>query len=150
MSGLIQGDWDFAQPFILPKVVAEEHLDGMRHTNNVVYLSWMEEVAWAHSRALGLSWSDYERLGFGMVARRHELDYLLATYAGDELQLATWILWNDRMSTRRAYQFVRVSDGKTVLRGRTLWVCVDLKEGRVRRMPAEFLEAYTSPLGIQE
>src|SRR3546814_3964932 len=41
----------------------------------------------------------------------------------------------------RRYQIVRASDRKTVLRGQTQWVCVDMKSGRPKRMPPEF-QAY--------
>lgn len=142
--------WDFPDPFLLPMTVGPEHLDVMQHTNNVIYLGWLERVAWAHSEALGLGWTQYEALGHSMVARRHELDYLAPTFLGEQLLLATWIIWNDRLSTRRAYQFLRERDGKTVFRGRSQWVCVDIKEQRVRRMPPEFLAAYTSPHMIEE
>ena len=134
--------WDYPNPHLLPLTVDDQHLDAMRHTNNVVYLAWVEQVAWNHSHQLGLSWEDYVRLGHGMVARRHELDYLAPTVAGDQLLLATWIIAADRLSITRAYQFVRQSDHKTVFRGTTRWVCVDLESGRPRRLPAEFERAY--------
>ncbi len=134
--------WDYAQPFVLQQRVADEHLDAMQHTNNVVYLSWIEMVAWAHSHALGLDFSDYQRLGAGIVARRHEIDYLAPTRRNDEIELATWIIARDRLSLHRAYQFRRRGDGLTVLRARTHWVCVDMQTGRPRRMPEEFIVAY--------
>ncbi len=142
--------WDFPAPHVLKVQVADGHIDLMQHTNNVVYLQWLEAVAWDHSRHLGLDEAAYQRLGHGMVARRHELDYLLPTFLGDDVWLGTWIIASDRLSIRRAYQFVRPADGATVFRGRTQWVCVDIKEGRVRRMPAEFQAAYASPLQIEE
>ena len=114
--------WDFPAPHIMPVTVGTEHIDVMQHTNNVVYLQWLEAVAWDHSRQLGLDEADYTRLGYGMVARRHELNYLLPTFLGENILLGTWILYNDKLSTRRAYQFVRASDGQTVFRGRTHWV----------------------------
>jgi acyl-CoA thioester hydrolase len=135
--------WDVATPFTQAVTVAESDLDRFGHTNNVVYLSWLERVAWAHSLSLGLDFDDYERLGTGCVARRHELEYLLPTFAGDELQLGTWIEACDAKFTMwRAYQIIRASDGKTILRGRTKWVCIDMKSGRIARMPAEFVAAY--------
>ncbi|MDP2229253.1 MAG: thioesterase family protein [Moraxellaceae bacterium] len=143
-------NWDFPSPHLLPVRVEKSHIDIMQHTNNVVYLQWLEAAAWDHSRHLGLDEAAYQRLGHGMVARRHELDYLLPTFLGDDILLATWIMASDRLSIRRAYQFVRPADGQTVFRGRTQWVCVDIKEGRVRRMPAEFQAAYASPLQIKE
>lgn len=143
-------EWDFPDPHILRVTVQPDCIDLMGHTNNVVYLRWLEDIAWDHSRHLGLDEAAYQRLGHGMVARRHELDYLLPTFVGEELWLATWILHSDRLTLRRAYQFLRPADGQTVFRGRTRWVCVDIKEGRVRRMPPEFLAAYRSPLQIEE
>ena len=135
--------WDVPAPFIEPVTVSVEHLDRFGHTNNVQYLRWLEQVAWAHSASLGLGFDDYERLNAGCVARRHELDYLAATFAGDALLLGTWIHECDAKFTMwRAYQIIRVADGKTVLRGRTQWVCIDMKTGRPKRMPAEFVAAY--------
>lgn len=142
--------WDFPQPHILKVQVKPEHIDIMQHTNNVVYLQWLENVAWDHSRHLGLDEAVYQRLGYGMVARRHELDYLQPTFRDQEIWLGTWILHTDRLAIRRAYQFLRPADGVTVFRGRTQWVCVDIKEGRVRRMPPEFQEGYKSPFQIEE
>lgn len=135
--------WDVASPCIETVTVAATDLDGFGHTNNVVYLAWLERVAWKHSQNLGLSLDDYRRLGAGCVARRHELDYLAATFAGDTLHVATWIAECDAKFTMwRAYQIIRAGDGKTVLRGRTQWVCVDMSSGRPRRMPPEFVLAY--------
>lgn len=142
--------WDFPDPHILKVRVLPEYIDVMQHTNNVVYLRWLEDVAWDHSRHLGLDEAAYRRLGYGVVARRHELDYLLPTFLGEEVWLATWIIRSDRLSLHRAYQFLRAADGQTVFRGRTHFVCVDIKEGRVRRMPPEFQAAYKSPLQIEE
>jgi acyl-CoA thioester hydrolase len=56
--------------------------------------------------------------------------------------LATWITALDRLSLHRRYQFVRESDGATLFRGGTHFVCVEIESGRVRRMPAEFTAVY--------
>lgn len=143
MSSATTAAWDMPTPFTESVTVGPEHLDQFGHTNNVVYLQWLERVAWAHSNTLGLSFADYRRLNAGCVARKHELEYLAATFAGDELLLGTWIHENDgRLSMWRRYQIVRLADGKTVLRGQTHWVCVDMRTGKPRRQPPEFLAAY--------
>lgn len=135
--------WDAEPVFAQSIIVSAGDCDRFGHTNNVVYLSWLERVAWAHTESLGLGFSDYERLGCGCVARRHELDYLTPSFAGDELRAATWISENDgRLTMWRNYQIIRLADARTILRGRTQWVCVDLASGRPCRQPAEFLEAY--------
>ncbi len=135
--------WDVLAPFTQSVTVQSSDLDEFGHTNNVVYLSWLEKVAWAHSVSLGLSMADYRRLGCGCVARRHELEYLAPTFQGDELLLGTWVQENDgKLSMWRGYQILRPKDGKNVLRGSTHWVCVDLASGKPRRMPPEFIEGY--------
>ena len=135
--------WKVPSPHIERVVVDESHIDEMGHTNNVVYLGWLEQAAWAHSKKLGFSIDDYRRIGCGVVARKHELEYLLPTFVGDELLIGTWVSGNDgKLSTYRDYQIIRAGDGKTVLTGRTHWVCVDMTTGRARRMPPEFIEGY--------
>lgn len=134
--------WDHAHPYVLHVSVQAQHIDLMRHTNNVVYLQWLEDVAWAHSTALGLGPAEYEALGHGMVVRQHELNYLQATRLGESLVLGTWLTHADKLTLQRHYQFIRLDDGVTVFRGKTQFVCVDIAEGRVRRMPPAFLDAY--------
>lgn len=135
--------WDVDAPFVESVEVEAGHLDQFGHTNNVQYLRWLEQVAWNHSISLGLDFEAYQQQGTGCVARRHELDYLAATFQGDKLLLGTWVQENDgRLSMWRAYQIIRVKDQKTVLRGRTHWVSVDMRSGRPKRMPAAYVAAY--------
>jgi len=126
--------------------VTEAHIDLMQHVNNVHYLQWLENVAWDHSVVLGMRPQDYTRLGHGMVVRRHELDYVAPALLGDRVLLGTWITGLDRLSLHRRYQFVRESDGATLFRGATHFVCVEIASGKVRRMLPEFTAAYSKAL----
>ena len=134
--------WDLPHPHILQVRVGPQHIDVMRHTNNVVYLQWLEDVAWSHSMHLGLGPAEYEALGHGMVVRQHELNYLQATRLDEDLSLATWITQIDRINLHRRYQFVRPSDGQTVFRAASHFVCVDIAQGRLKRMPEPFQRIY--------
>ena len=138
--------WDAPNPHVLPVDVVGAHIDLMQHVNNVHYLQWLEDVAWDHSVVLGMRPADYERLGQGMVVRRHELDYVAPALLGDRVLLATWIVGLDRLSLHRRYQFVRESDGATLFRGATHFVCVDIAGGKVRRMVPEFTAVYARGL----
>ena len=74
--------WDVPGVHQLSVTVAAEHVDQFGHTNNVQYLRWLEQVAWSHSESLGLSFEAFAQRGVGCVVRRHELDYLAASFAG--------------------------------------------------------------------
>lgn len=136
-----------SQPFIITVTVASQHQDEFGHTNNIAYLQWLEQVAWAHSNHLGLTIDTYKKLDCGCVVRKHELNYLLPTYLGDELYIATWISANDgKLSTVRDYQIIRLADNKTVFTGRTHFTTVGMVTGKPKRMPVEFIEAYIPAL----
>jgi len=138
----VQG-WDLPSPFTLELAVQAADIDGLGHTNNAVYATWCEQVAWAHSAALGLDLACYRRLNRAMVISRSEYDYLQASYLGDRIVAATWIVdWDGRLTMERRFQLVRSEDDVTLLRGKMKFACVDLATGRPRRMPQEFLDGY--------
>jgi acyl-CoA thioester hydrolase len=135
--------WPVAAPFIQQRTVVANDIDEFGHVNNVSYISWAMEVAWAHSNTLGLSFADYERIGVGCVVWRHEFDYLAAALEGEDVLIATWIAEIDnRIRLTRAFEMRRRGDGAVLFRGRTLFVTIDMASGRPARMPKEFIEGY--------
>lgn len=135
--------WLCTPQFTGKLTVQSEHLDEFGHTNNTIYLVWMQAIAALHSKQLGLTFQDFVELGFGCVARQHHMEYKLPTFEGDTLWLGTWISRNEgKADMTRQYQFVRESDQATVMLGHTQWVCIDMQTGRPKRQPPRFLEAY--------
>lgn len=140
-------DWDYSGPFTLAVVPSVEDIDGLNHTNNAVYVRWCESVAWAHSETLGLSLADYARLDRAMALRRGEYEYLLPSFLGDELMLATWLTGSDgKITLERRFQLVRRRDQTTLLRGRWELVCIEMSSSRPRRMPIDFSAAYLAAM----
>ncbi len=139
--------WDYPHPFTLTAVPQADDIDGLNHTNNAVYVQWCEKIGWAHSEALGLSLSDYQRLDRAMAIRRGEYDYMLPAVLNDELTLATWLTASDgKLTMERRFQLIRNRDQATVLRGRWELVCIELGSGRPRRMPPEFSQVYLAAM----
>lgn len=135
--------WDWPKPFIHEVEVQPQHIDDFQHTNNVVYLTWMAKTAWEHSKALGLDFEAYADINRGMVVRRHELEYLGASHEGDRVLVATWITGNDgKLRLRRRFQMVNAETGKTLLRGLSDFVCINIETGRPTRMPEKFVATY--------
>ncbi len=135
--------WDHPRPFTLSTRVSPEDIDGLNHTNNAVYVKWCEQVAWAHSVALGLDLEAYHRLDRAMAITRSEYDYLQASREGEEIAVGTWIVdWDRKLTMQRRFQVIRVDDGVTLLRGGMRFACIELSSGRPRRMPPEFIEGY--------
>ncbi len=142
-STLPADTWDYPDPFIVTVTVKPDYIDDFQHTNNVVYLTWMAKVAWEHSKALGLDFEAYAKIGKGMVVRAHEMEYLGPSHEGEKIDIATWITGNDgKLRLRRRFQMVNAETGKTLLRGRSDFVCIDIKSGKPKRMPQGFVDAY--------
>jgi acyl-CoA thioester hydrolase len=135
--------WDHPRPFTLETRVAVADIDGLNHTNNTVYVKWCEQVAWAHSVALGLDLDAYRQLNRAMAITHADYHYLKASHLGQDIVAATWITeWDKKLTMKRQFQIVRVEDGATLLRASMKFACIDLTSGRPRRMPREFLEGY--------
>ncbi len=134
--------FDVPSPYTEVRTVQPGDIDRLGHTNNVVYLGWLEAVAWAHSVHLGLGWELYQRINAGFVARRHTLDYLRATFVDHELHVATCITDNPRrVIFHRAYLIVLAPYADTVLPRTTPWPCVHLQTRRARPTPPQFAHA---------
>ena len=135
--------WDYPGPHTLSTRVGAEDIDGLNHTNNAVYVKWCEQVAWAHSVALGLDLERYRGLDRAMAITHSEYDYLQASREGDEIIAATWITeWDRRLTMQRRFQVIRPSDGVTLLRAGMRFACIELSSGRPRRLPQAFIEGY--------
>ena len=107
-------------------------IDANGHVNNVVYLSWAQDLAITHWEA----WTTPEqRAGWSWVARRHEIDYRR------ELRL-------DEIATGHTFdRYVRIDgpDGAMCAQVRTTWCLIEREGGRPRRVPTEMVARFIDP-----
>lgn len=128
--------------FDLTLTVKPEHIDALGHANNVLYVSWMQDVATAHIEALGLGLKEYIELKHAMVAVEHHVQYLKAAFEGDELVVRTWFNDINAFYSFRQYAIYRQSDKSVLFTASTKWACVELATGRPKRMSPSFIQAY--------
>ena len=57
-------------------------IDGYGHVNNAVYVTWLDDCAWAHSTDRGIPPEMCRRLGRGMAVWRTQINYLLPAIGG--------------------------------------------------------------------
>ena len=121
--------------------VLETDIDGLGHANNTVYLRWIQDVAVAHSVAVGLDVEAYRALGAVFVVRRHEIDYLRPVLRGDDLLLRTWI---DSMFAAKCLRATELYRGEElVARASTTWGCIEMATGRPTRIPPAIRDAFS-------
>ena len=117
-------------------------IDENGHVNNVIYVQWMQDIAVEHYTAIG-GIAPTQHLGATWVARSHLVEYLVPAFAGDEIEIRTWIENLRKVRSLRKYQFVRKADGKLLVQGETDWVFVDAGTGRPRAIPDEIKSRFT-------
>ena len=135
-----------AQPqpgvFQLDLTVAEADIDMLDHASNIAFVRWIQDVALAHSAAVGLTFEAYQRLGAVFMVVRHEIDYLRPALRGDVLQARTWISSVRAASCERSTHLVRASDGQLLAKALTTWGFIEMATGRPRRIPEEVRVAF--------
>lgn len=121
--------------FAIERIVSPEHIDGLHHANNTVYVKWMEECATAHSAAAGWDPQAYYEFGASWVVRRHEIVYQRPALLSMRVQIETWVTEFKRVSSRRGYRFVDIETNQELARATTDWAFIDLNTGRPTRIP---------------
>ncbi len=135
--------WDRAHVFAHAQPATADHCDAFDHVNNAVYVAWQDQIAWAHSTALGWPIDKIVQLGVGWVVQENRCTYEAPVTLGQTLALGTWILTNDqRLRCVRAFQFIDLAAHKTVFRGQITYVTFDLRKQRVTRMPDQLRQTF--------
>ena len=129
----------YSKTIIVPQTVIDEN----GHVNNVAYVQWMQDIAVEHYTAIGGA-SPMQKVGATWVARSHLIEYLLPAFAGEEIEIRTWVENVRRVRSLRKYEFVRKSDGKLLVKGETDWVFVDAQTGSPRPIPEAVIKVFTA------
>lgn len=128
----------FPHRFIIPS----EADDANGHVNNVAYVQWMQDVATLHSDTQGCTREMCRQLGAAWVVRSHRIEYLRPTFAGEEIEIQTWVCNLKRTRSLRRYRFLRVPDQTLLARAETDWVFVNVSSGRPLSIPEEVSSCY--------
>jgi acyl-CoA thioester hydrolase len=141
-------EWQHPAPFIQAHTVSQDELDFLGHVNNKSYLAWMEQVAWAHAKAVGINHHLQKQLNRIMAVYENCMHYHASCYEGDELLIATWVGERQGCCLRkRHFQIIRPRDGKTVFSAEATYVCIDLVKHKPRPIPQAFIEPYRQQIG---
>lgn len=99
--------------------------DAMGHTNNAVYLTYLEQARFAHWRSLwGFGDPQTPRDIPGVILARVEADYRRPSRYGDTLEIRLTVAGLGRSSFRYEYEIVDAG-GRTVLTAKTVQVMYD-------------------------
>jgi acyl-CoA thioester hydrolase len=120
----------YSKSFHIPSSAIDEN----GQVNNVAYLQWVQDIAVEHYESIG-GVNRMQLIGAIWVVREHRIEYFLPAFGNEEIEIRIWVENVRRVRSLRKYEFVRNSDGKTLLKGETDWDFVDVKTGRPVAIP---------------
>ena len=128
--------------FRLELTASDDDIDQLGHVSNIAYVRWIQDVATAHSAAIGYDHEAYKRIGRVFVVRKHEVEYLLPAFAGERIVLVTYVAWWKAAISERRTRIIRTATDEVLVRAATLWAFVSTETGRPRRIEPEVVEAF--------
>jgi acyl-CoA thioester hydrolase len=130
-----------AERFAIPIIPVPGDIDELGHVSNLIYVRWVQEVALAHSAAVGWDVPRYHAYGAAFMVRRHEIDYVAQVVLGHELRAETWVESWRMASCVRKTEILR---GSTVVaRAATTWAMIGLASGRPQRIPPHIIALFS-------
>ena len=109
--------------------------DPMGHTNNAVYLTYLEQTRFAHWRSLWGFGTPQLPAGMpGVILARVECDYKRPSRYGDVLEVRLTVAKIGRSSFQYEYEILD-QDGAAVLSARTVQVMYDYAAGKPVAIP---------------
>jgi acyl-CoA thioester hydrolase len=125
--------------FAMRRKVMWQDIDMAGHVNNAQYLEYISDCGFEVAESYGWSAGRMQAVGFGILVRRHHIEYLEPALLGDELEVATWVYNLRRATASRVYTINRVRDGAALARADVFYAWVNLTTGLPGRIPADFV-----------
>lgn len=133
------------EPFSHIIEVSAEDIDNLGHASNIAVVRWIQDVAVAHSQAVGYGFERYRSINGIFVIRRNEIDYLRSALRGEKLEVRTWLSSWMAAKYVRETEIERVSDRVMIAKSQTTWGYLDATTGRPTRVPDEVRIAFGLP-----
>jgi len=113
-------------------------IDTLNHVNNIVYLQWVQEIAYMHWDELA---SPAMKEDYIWMVLRHEIDYLSQSYVGDTITIYTWI---DESAGVKSARIVHIyCDDKILTKSKTTFCLLDKETLKPKRIGNDILELFT-------
>ena len=114
-------------------VIASD-IDELNHVNNVVYLSWIQNIANLHWTQLK---QDQDTSAYVWVVIRHEIDYIGQALLGDSIVAKTWVGETGCIRSIRHVEFYK--NNKLIVKAQTTFCLVNSKTFKPTRITDQIL-----------
>jgi acyl-CoA thioester hydrolase len=121
--------------FELKIKVTSEYIDDLNHVNNVVYVQWMDQVAFEHWEFLT---QNNPLPQYIWVVLKHEVDYLKQAVLGDIITVKTWVGETKGFKSERLMEFYK--NNQLLVKAKTVWGMLDAENYKPSRIRENVLK----------
>lgn len=117
------------------RTVLTKEIDVLNHVNNIVYLEWIQDIAYEHWNVLTENDPQTEYVWYTI---RHEIDYLQQAVLGDEITLKTWVGETKGVKSIRHVEVYK--EDKLLAKSQTTYCLLNTKTKRPTRITESVLK----------
>ena len=117
--------------------------DAMGIVHHSAYIVWFEEGRSAYMRAIGLPYSEVERMGYYFTVVEVCARFISPARYDERVRVETWISDLKSRGLTFSYRVLRDADGQLLVEGHSRHVCID-HEGNIRRIPSHLMDLLAS------
>ena len=121
--------------FELKLKVTSADIDDLNHVNNVVYVQWMDKVAFEHWKFLT---QNNPLPQYIWVVLKHEIEYLKQAILGDEIIVKTWVGETKGFKSERLMEFYK--NNQLLVKAKTVWGMLDAENYKPSRIRENVLK----------
>jgi acyl-CoA thioester hydrolase len=121
--------------FELKLKVTSADIDDLNHVNNVVYVQWMDQVAFEHWEFLT---QNNPLPQYIWVVLKHEIEYLKQAILGDEILVKTWVGETKGFKSERLMEFYK--NNQLLVKAKTVWGMLDVENYKPSRIRENVLK----------
>ena len=125
--------------------VTDDEIDEQGHVSNLEYLRWMQSAAVAHSSEQGWTTDRYRSEESAWGVRSHSIEYLKPAFAGETVEVLTWVADFRKITSLRKFLIQRPADSSTLARAETNWAYIGRRLGVPRRIPKTLIDSFEIP-----
>ena len=126
--------------FTQEKEVLCEHLDELKHVNNIQYLNWVQEISKKHWNKL----TKNKKYQFQIwIIRSHNIVYKKQAKLGDKLLLETYVKECKNYTSERIVNVLQKKNHEVIAQCKTTWCYINKISYDLERIPKEVIDLFT-------
>ena len=126
--------------FTQEQEVLPDHLDDLKHVNNIQYLNWIQEISKKHWNKLITK----RKFEFQIwIVRSHNIVYKKRAKLGNELLLETYVKECKNYTSERTVNVLQKKNLEVIAQCKTTWCYVNKISYDLERIPKEVKELLT-------